>query len=142
TLNIDLGLEAGTYRLVQPRKEDYSSEITDAAPWDGLKYQAYSKNWWAANFRIFGANIQDSSLILKYGAYKSRPFAYTDSEARSFTGKLAGAEAYLYLLSWLGAEADYLRFGNAKGAAGSPERSATMLIYGGFIEIYMLRIGY
>lgn len=141
TLNIDLGVEGGSYRLMVPDVESYSPDLVGEAPWNALNYQPFVTNWWAANFRIFGSNIQDSSLILKYGGYRTSPFAYTNEED-SFGGALAGAETYLYLLSWLGAELDYLRFGNAKGAAGSAERSATMLSYGGFIEIYMLRIGY
>jgi len=141
TLNVDLGIEGGRYRLLQPEAASYSPDLVGEAPWSEMSYQPFATDWWAANFRIFGSNIQDSSLILKYGGYKTSPFAYTD-ENKSFGGALAGAETYLYLLSWLGAELDYLRFGNAKGAAGSMERSATMLSYGGFIEIYMLRIGY
>ncbi|MFW7381063.1 MAG: hypothetical protein ACOH5I_19765 [Oligoflexus sp.] len=141
TLNIDLGIEGGSYRLLQPAEEDYTADLIANQPWTDLSYQSFQTDWWAANFRIFGSNIQDSSLILKYGGYTTKPAAFS-GELSTYGGALAGAETYLYFFSWLGAEADYLRFGNTKGAAGSAEQSATMLAYGGFIEIYMLRIGY
>jgi hypothetical protein len=145
TLNIDLGFEAAQ---IQWQSELQGNDFVDQAPlgqppWDAVSFGPSGLSWAAVTMRLFGSHVQDTSLIFKMGQYEGDRWPRLDSgQDHRLTGVVAGGESYLYLLSWLGADFDYLRFGNASGAAGSEEQSGSYMSYGGFIEIFGLRLGY
>ncbi len=144
TLNIDLGFELGRRSYDAPGEDDLGVPVSPVALDNGLnlRVDAAELDYGTINFRIFGRNIQDSSLILKAGRYEWATGLFTDTSTLTKEGLVAGAESYLYLLSWLGLDGQMLRFGNDKGAAGSPQLQGEITRYGLFIEIFLLRIGY
>jgi hypothetical protein len=138
-LNIDLGGE-----VYQRASGGFTSAIaatgTDAVADDS---RALEHTYYTGNLRLFGKNIQDSSLVLKYGEYQSENRipqwvdVATESERR---GKVGGAELQVYFLKWLGAEGNYLAYGDAKDFKGSDEIKGAYYDYSGFIEISLLRL--
>ncbi|NRA66449.1 MAG: hypothetical protein HRU19_18320 [Pseudobacteriovorax sp.] len=140
TLNIDLGYEY----YQQSRTADLSSLFTGSISLGQISDRKLSHH--VGLLRIFGKNIQDSSLVLKYGGYSLEPGIAPINEIAGggddITGAVAGAEATFYLLSWFGFEGSIMRYGNARGAAGSEERNGSITKYGAFIEIYNFRAGY
>lgn len=139
TPNVDLGLEYASY--------------LDTTPLTGLQFNTGSQqldlnnhefDYKTVNFRIFGRNIQDTSLVLKYGQYTSNK-GFDDSVgdlSPTVSGVVSGVESYFYFLSWLGLEGQYLKFGNENGAAGSEEISGVQQEYGVFLELFNFRAGY
>ena len=141
TPNVDIGFDYGLRKA-----DDLDSALSQQYVSGSQTLSLIPRNYTytTGNFRIFGKNIQDTSLVLKWGNY-STDKGFTDSLSEldsEVTGLVSGAESYFYFLSWLGIEGNYLKFGNKKGPAGSDELSGELLEYGGFIEIYNLRIGY
>lgn len=143
-LNIDLGGEA--YRR---QSGDFSSTTvagataatTATVPLEGTRQ--LTNEYYTGNLRIFGRNIQDSSLVLKYGKYTSANTildSIAESEAKTTKGTVAGAELQLYLFRWLGAEGNYLAYGDASSAKGSETLSGSYYDYLGYVEISLLRI--
>ena len=56
------------------------------------------------------------------------------------TGKVAGAALQVYFLKWLGAEGNYLAYGDAKNPQGSDAIKGNYYDYQGFIEVSLLRL--
>ncbi len=138
TPNIDLGIE---YTLRQAPKNPLNTNLT--ALGQGYTLTGKSYNYTCLNFRIFGRNIQDSSVVLKYGQYSSdRGFNRISDELKNNAGIMAAAEMSFYFFSWLGLEGTYIKFGNSKGAAGSDDQSGSQLESSLFLEIYNLRLNY
>jgi hypothetical protein len=140
TLNIDLGGEA--FQRASLGLPPVAALPGATTPVDGedrdLKHTYYT-----GNLRIFGKNIQDSSLILKYGQYQSEnrvPSWNDPTEDGSLKGMVAGAELQLYLFKWLGFEGNYLQYGDGERIAGSDDLSGTYYDYTGFVEISLLRL--
>lgn len=133
-LNIDFGVEGGF------RHNKY--EATE----EGVPY-AYRRDvmntMYSGNFRIFGKNIQDSSLVLKVGQYNSRnSVANLDGVNKPVTrlGLMLGGELQLYLFRWLGAEANYADFQKSKNASDGWLAEGSYYDYGGYIEVSLLRL--
>ena len=140
TPNIDLGFDYGL-RKGEGAPGGGASYLSGATT---LELTARNYDYTTVNMRIFGRNIQDTSLVLKWGQYKTdKGFIDQSSELDdSVSGLVSGVESYFYLMSWLGLEGNYLKFGNANGPAGSDEVGGELLEYGAFLEIYNLRLGY
>ena len=144
TLNIDLGFELSRRSYPEAGEDEQGVPVNPIALDNGLnlRLNAGELDYGTVNFRIFGRNIQDSSLILKAGSYEYKTGILAGDQIINKEGMVAGGESYLYLLNWLGVDGELLRFGNGKGAAGSPELEGQISRYGLFIEIFLLRIGY
>jgi hypothetical protein len=153
TLNVDLGVE-GYKRASGSFSASESTAATAGATEGGLSANAVpaqeltstrslEHEYYTGNLRIFGRNIQDSSLVLKYGRYASKNTildGVAASETISQKGVVAGAELQLYVFRWLGAEGNYLKYGDAEGVQGSDALSGTYYDYMGFVEISLLRL--
>lgn len=103
------------------------------------------------NLRLFGDNIQDSSLVFTYGNYDA---SYYQREVPEGVGLASGANVsaledkgvktginlQLYVLNFLGMEGNYDLY---KGNVASKNLSSnhTYYDYGAFLEISLLRIG-
>lgn len=127
TLNIDFGGEA------YGRKGGNFGE-------EGGRSMQHS--YYAADLRLFGGNIQDTSLVVKYGRYQSNntvPNWASEGEGQR-TGTMAGVELQLYLLKFLGAEGNYLSYGDAKKWTGTDEVRGSYYDYMGFVEVSFLRL--
>ncbi len=126
-LNIDFGVE-GNLLL---EKNSLDPQVDPK-----VENRSYLR-WFTGNFRIFGKNIQDTSLVLKAGQYNYSN-NYTDilSTEQRKEGLLWGADFYLYLLRFLGGEAEFQSFG--KKSLG--DKQGQQLYYGGFIEVALLRL--
>lgn len=136
TLNVDFGGEG-----FMQRSENSSGQGTAAA---GVDYSGHNPKtqYGTANFRIFGKNIQDSSLVLKYGQYRRDGhygFLTATGLPSSFTGLVAGAELSLYVFRWLGLEGSYLSFGDSTSLGNDAVREGTYYDYMAYIEISLLR---
>ena len=133
TLNIDLGIE-GLNRATDSMR---SAEISGVGSNAGLPTQSH----WTGMLRIFGKNIQDSSLILKYGQY-NYPYHLgwtADPMQQSLHGVVAGGEVSLYLFKWLGVESNYYQYGD-EVSVKSKSISGRYVDYMGYIEISLLRV--
>lgn len=139
-LNIDFGLEAG---LRDHTKTDIQAPIPATNPHSVSFADHHPRLRFAtANFRVFGKNIQDSSLVLKYGQYRHDAFysfLANTTGLDDWEGLMAGAELSLYLFNWLGLEGSYFRFGDGKRAVGAKDRSGTYAEALAFIEISLFR---
>ncbi len=145
-LNVDLGAEA-----YQRETGAFAPETIAATgvPDDlgALDVRKLRTRYYTGNLRIFGRSIQDSSIVLKYGKYESEnsiPAANaapsSDTTNAALDGIVAGAELQLYFLKFLGAEGNYLQFGNAQSVAGDATQRGTYADYQGFVEISLLRL--
>ncbi|MBF0442547.1 MAG: hypothetical protein HQK54_11630 [Oligoflexales bacterium] len=126
TLNVDLGVE-GYIRNAKAK-----GVKSDAAP-SKLQQLGYT----SLNFRIFGRNIQDSSLILKGGKYESE---FHGSYGKEISGVMAGAALTIYLFNWLGGDCNYQRFGDYQKLY-SQSQQGEYYDYSLFIEVSLLRLG-
>lgn len=136
TLNIDLGGEGFMLRSQK------SSGLGTATA--NVNYAAHSPNmqYGTVNFRIFGKNIQDSSLVLKYGQYRRDGhygFMSANGMPSEFKGIVAGAEMSLYVFKWLGLEGNYLSFGDGEKLGSKSSREGTYYDYLAYIEISLIR---
>lgn len=145
TLNVDLGVE-GFQRTTGGFAPPIAATDGGASPGastDAASPRALKHTYYAGALRLFGRNIQDSSLVVKYGEYRSDnlipQWSDEDKDAHR-RGVMAGAELQLYLLKWLGAEGNYTAYGDSKKAAGTDEVRGSYYDYMGFIEISLLRI--
>lgn len=134
TLNIDFGGEGFLQR----------SEGSSGSTSVGVNYSGHSPHvqYGTANFRIFGKNIQDSSLVLKYGQYRRDGhfgFLTAAGMPSSYRGIVAGAEMNLYVFKWLGLEGNYLSFGDTKRLGNDASREGTYYDYMAYIEISLIR---
>lgn len=130
TLNIDFG---GEYFRV-----DDKLSLQGGLPGYDLSLAAYG-----AAFRIFGKNIQDSSIVFKFGEYQHQGKSAAAAELSSgsdfkLLGKYAGAELQLYVLSWLGLQANGYGFQSKQHADRT--HSGGYVDYGAFVEVSIIRI--
>ena len=125
TLNVDFGLESYL-------------QMTDSL----LLLSKPSLRYYSGNFRIFGKNIQDSSLVLKYGEYSTEQNTPTLFNASlnnlKFSNYVIGGELQLYLFRWLGFEGNYLFF--MKGQKNSIDLQGDLADYGVYIEVSLIRL--
>ena len=153
SLNIDLGFEAGSKGTTSP----YSQSETDTTEPAALSLidadalpRKHSTEYGSANLRIFGKNIQDTSLVLKYGKYSlhnSMLGTFDDATVAltkegvtvSQDGVLAGAEMQLYLLKFLGAEATYHAYGGKNDLSNKQQSSGNYHEYLAFVEVSFIR---
>lgn len=132
TINIDFGIE-GQSKGVESEAQTETE----------LPSSTQKRSDWTANFRLFGKNIQDSSLVLKYGQYDSSNqfISSIDSSIKSGSkGNVAGAELQLYLFKWLGFEGNYMQFQNTDQSFENPDLVGTYYDYMAYIEISFLQI--
>jgi hypothetical protein len=140
TLNIDFGLE-GYQRDSGSFEPAVATGATTTTPAADASTRAVGTTYYTADLRLFGKNIQDSSLVLKYGQYQSRNTLPTDAGAvPGFRGVVAGAELQLYVFKWLGLEGNYLAYGGASRLADDSQRAGTYHDYLGYVEISLLRL--
>lgn len=155
TLNVDLGFEgfardSGPFAPAAKAASigaDSSSNATNATAASSSSdrslstQRAIATTYYAADLRVFGKNIQDSSLVLKYGQYQSKnSVPYDVSGEASFKGIVAGAELQLYLLKALGIEGNYLNYGGSQRLADESERKGHYHDYTAFVEVSLLRL--
>ena len=135
TLDIDLGLEGSfTNRFMDDNQVLSSPDNSLSFATDTDKLQMAG-----LNFRIFGANVQDSTLVAKVGKF-NRSSGFTAAPWQAMSGTYYGGEMALYFMRFLGAEGHYysLKPDTKEGEKGS----GSQLDYGGFLEIYNVRLGY
>ena len=134
SLNVDFGLEGF-------RRQ--TGDLVTAAAMATQTTRSISREAYCAAFRLFGRNIQDSSLVLKGGRY-THTDGIADQELKlsstPITGSWAGAELQLYLLRALGIEATLTQFGDGSSPLGSASQSGSTYEYGLFIEVSLLRL--
>ncbi len=134
SLNIDIGVEG------------YFSQ-TNAFKADGVSSQhshAYSEMGGALLIRPFGRSSQDTGLLLK-GGYMSlnQTGLWTNIQtAYSHYGTYLGAEAKIYFLNFLGGRVEYQSVLETDITALQSRWKMQRLTYGGFIEIYLLNLGF
>ncbi len=151
TLNIDWGFEG----MMRTGQSNFFSNSALASPASttlnmssGLSVLSddasdrQTRNQYTANLRIFGKNIQDSSLNLKYGRYNYRtawafPDAQLADKSRHYHGLMYGADLQLYLLKWLGAEGSYQVYDQSQ--VSNLKLSGRQFNYGPYIEISLFR---
>jgi hypothetical protein len=153
TLNVDLGIE-GERRTTDPFASTSSTLAPQAAvagtaavtgptqTSSAVTARKLESTYYTGDLRIFGKNIQDSSIVLKYGEYTSTDSILDEAagDTTSQSGNVAGAELQLYILRFLGAEGNYLKFGNSAGVKGSASQSGEYYDYMGFVEVSLLRL--
>ena len=144
TLNLDFGIEGGQHD--SGAMNDPTGVSTEGA----LPLRAIS-TWYTANLRLFGKNVQDSSLVIKYGMIQTdnnmqlpdASSATTNNQridSGMATGAMAGAELQLYLTHWLGAEGSYHHYMPTQVAYSDHKLVGDYIEGMGFIEISVLRI--
>lgn len=134
TLNVDLGGEGFI-------RETEAFKLT-SGPFQPINRRETLK-YFLGSLRVFGKNIQDSSLILKYGQYylgSSLASRTVHDLDENVSGQAAGAEMQLYLFRWLGVEGQGQRFGDQSSAFATSSRSGLSFQYGPYIEISILRL--
>lgn len=131
SLNIDLGIEGLRSKTTEQQLAN-SAESQDFLP---------SHEYLAANFRVFGKNIQDSSLVLKAGRYTTLTGLTDQNEAEvNFSSSMRGGELQLYVTSVLGLEANYVQFELPQIAELGPTHSDDYYHdYQAFLEIAIFR---
>ena len=134
TLNIDLGLE-GAYADLSPDKTANTAS-TGLTQSKGASTQKFVHT--LADFRIFGKNIQDSSLVLKAGKYET-DLSFDNKTKQQ--GLAAGGEMTLYFLNFLGGSVSHMAYGDAKRLSGS-DVHGYQADYVLFTELTSLRVGY
>lgn len=145
TVNIDFGIEGGQH--------DSGVMVDKLAltPSDTRSPVSAKTTWYTGNLRLFGKNIQDSSLVIKYGMMQttnslqlpSDEFATTNSQRSDATlssGTMAGAELQLYLFKWLGVEGTYHAYSPIHVAYSDHTLEGQYGEALGFIEISVLRL--
>jgi hypothetical protein len=126
-----LGSDAGIDSGVNAAPMDSESAL--AAPEDPTTpFLAGRVQHATAGFRLFGKNIQDTSLVFKVGGYR-----HTIGDTYAAQGQAMGGELCLYLLSFLGAEGSYMQYGQQTELT-----HGTAFEYSGFLEISLLRLSY
>ena len=133
-VNIDFGLEAG---------QRVSDAYTPQAAVNAQANRKLKSEFYTANFRLFGKNIQDSSIVFKIGTYhtsQGTALLQGNPEAPSVEGRALGGELQLYLFKWLGAEMDYLSFQPKTFGVSSNTINGTYYEYSAYIEISLLRL--
>ena len=132
-LNIDLGLE-GYQRLTgtfQPAA--VAGSVTEP---EGDAHALRTRSYTGA-LRLFGKNVQDSSIVFKYGRYDT----HNALAGLTKSGAAAGAEMQLYLFKWLGVEGNYMAYGDAKTARGADAtQRGAYYDYQAYIEVSLLRL--
>ena len=150
TLNIDLGFEAGgrDSGLLSPKNAATSSTVAASIPAD---LPSAKSNWYTMDVRLFGKNVQDSSLVLKYGLMQTKnsfqlsnstlaPTLSKESDSVTASGSTAGAELQLYITKWLGVEGTAHKYHATAVAYGNHSLEGTYGEELGFIEIGILRL--
>lgn len=154
TLNVDLGMEglrrmtsgisAATGALSATRSLSATSSSTaTTTAGGGAAAPSLQNQYYAGALRVFGRNIQDTSLVFKYGQYTARDQLLDTATATSpapISGAMAGVELQLYLLRSLGVEGNVTQWGDGAGVEGSALQRGLSYDYGAFIEVSMLRL--
>jgi len=150
TLNIDLGFEAGgrDSGLLSPKDASNTSTVTASIP---ANLPSAKTNWYTLDVRLFGKNVQDSSLVLKYGLMQTKnslqlsnsaraPTLSKESDSAIASGSTAGAELHIYITKWLGFEGTAHKYHATAVAYGNHTLDGTYGEQLGFIEIGILRL--
>lgn len=143
-LNIDFGVEGGQHDSGALKEPIGATSIEGRVP-------RVASTWYSANFRLFGKNIQDSSLIVKYGMLQTNNSLQLPADTTATTsnqrydsglatGAMAGAELQLYVTHWLGAEGTYHHYMPHHVAFSDHTLSGDYVEGLGFIEISILRL--
>ncbi len=130
TLAIDLGVEGGFHNAKQSQISETFRSWTPHT--ERLKF-------WSANFRLFGANVQDSGLVLKLGKYEHRPL-WSQGLGEESRGLYQAGELRLYLMNNLGLEGEWRLY--QKGSMGDFSSQGWSREAAAFLEFYSLRAGY
>lgn len=143
TLNIDFGVGAqggrtqGAMTLL-PIQDSESVNDPGQGPRRWNLLNTSEERVFTGNLRLFGKNIQDSSLVFQYGnSWVDLPKGIDNSTVR-FRQDAMAVELQLYLFRWLGLEGQYLVHKPSK--TGDQRFSGSLATYGPYIEISLLRI--
>jgi hypothetical protein len=134
TLNIDFGVEGSV-------KSTKNLTLDSGKTSDTIRNHYVGQ--YSGNFRLFGKNIQDSSLVLKVGQYQvlnSLAKTVSTIPTEKFRGTLLGAELQLYLFRWLGLEGSYTKYGDKAKFSSKKNASGLAYEYGAYIEISLIRL--
>lgn len=142
TLNIDIGAE-GYMRLSDDALTALSG-AQDPTTTTGSLTGNIAARYYSANFRLFGKNIQDSSLVAKFGTYEvdntlflnQLPQYVPETKGGSFTG----GELQFYLTKNLGVEGNYQQYAEANTVEGANTISGEYYDYNAYIEVSLLRV--
>lgn len=133
TVNIDLGFQGH-----QTQSKSTIESLNALALGESEKKQQTTSLMMC--LRLFGKNIQDSSLVIKGGRYNSNDgYNFIDPASFKFDhqGSVAGADLQLYLFKWLGVTGNYLQY-----KSETKDRTKLNGIYHdymAFVEISLLR---
>ena len=143
TLNIDIGYEGylNQHTMEYPSLEIAANEVTPASRTFSESEEKGFSRYNAGALRIFGKNIQDSSLVLKFGDYQIQHPAMNflnKGSAGVMKGTASGGELQLYLSRWLGFEGNYMKWSEA--SSGNFKAEGSQIDYGVYIEISLFRL--
>lgn len=132
SINIDLGFEY--YQSVAEKfKVDSAFTQTD---------YTYSEQGGALLLRPFGRSSQDTSLFVKAGYLDRTEKGHFTNSIREYhiIGTYLGAEAKLYLLPFLGAQAEYQAMLESTNDDLVGKVKISKLQYSGFLEIFLVQV--
>ena len=141
TLNVDLG--ASAYHRRSSSFVPESSVGSGASASTPAGARKFELEGYSGAMRIFGRNIQDSSLVLNYGRYSLRNGITDDISGAggdTVTGPMMAAEMQLYVLHSIGAEGNYVQYGQATETGGFSKVNGSYYDYQGFVEISLFRL--
>ncbi len=147
SLNIDFGVEGFGRQTTSFNSTSFTSTGAVAGASSSIGRQL-SLTSYSADLRLFGRNIQDSSLVFKAGRYQTTNtiidpvnLAATNS---TLSGRMLGANLQLYLIKALGAEGGYMGLGPSGSSQGAADASGitrgAYYHYEGFVEVSILRL--
>ena len=148
TFNVDFGVE-GVAKKTNPFKPDLTNSVTTttttgAAVPDSTAKRENLNSHYAALFRVFGKNIQDSSLALRVGQYQNQSSLFYDDLGNTVksnrSGLLTGAELQLYFFRWFGVEGNYNKFHTSSSGNDQGKVAGSYLDYSAYIEVSLVRL--
>ncbi len=133
-INIDVGVEVYIEQI-----QNFAVGLSSAQS----QYKT-SETGAAIILRPFGRSSQDTSLFVKAGYLnltETGLWANANATSASLSSFYFGAEAKLYLLPFLGAQAEFDTTPSQDSSAAGGSWQMSRWRYGGFVEFHMLAIG-
>ena len=134
-LNIDLGVLAALRGA-----NKYQSPVNQVQ--GAAQASKFARSHYGLALRVFGKNVQDSSLSLSYGDYEWVPRSWLRGDESVFDGALNGQQVSvglrLYLTKVIGIEANGTRY--LEATSGSNSWRGQSLSYAAFVEVSLLKV--